>query len=144
MIQYFDIGGMNIVYSDQRLTSHGTSTDLQRFHQRLEHQLHLPDSTSVDKYPIPSSTDKREGGSSQPLKRTRALLTAEKARDIFKLRGRLAASERESGNFSSLFTARSILVSQVFLHNHAQTSPDNTTTMLRDSSNLLLNTDGAK
>jgi hypothetical protein len=49
--------------------------------------------------------------SSQPRKR--ALLDDNKARDIFLLRGRVRASDRSTGESSSLFTARSIVVSQV-------------------------------
>ena len=46
---------------------------------------------------------------SQPRKR--ALLTDEKAREIFKRR--LVSADEESGSETSLFTARSILISKV-------------------------------
>ncbi len=53
----------------------------------------------------------QQNDSLQP--RRRALLTDETAREIFKLRGRLAAADRAAGKSSSMFTASSILVSQV-------------------------------
>ncbi len=66
--------------------------------------------------------------SRKPLRRTRALLTAETAREVFKLRGRLAASEGGGGIFPSLFTARSILVSKVLVCHFTQCTQINPTT----------------
>ena len=56
----------------------------------------------------------RQGLSSfQQPPRKRALLDDQKACEIFKLRGRTLPSDRSLGASSSLFTARSIFVSQV-------------------------------
>ena len=53
-------------------------------------------------------------GSKISQARKRALLTDEKAREIFK--SRLASANPDSGSGTSLFTAQSILVSKVLPH----------------------------
>jgi hypothetical protein len=109
--------------------SQGVPPEHQKFQQRPDQEkIEKPSkltetatnpSFEIENFALPrfngENVDVRQRESFQ--RRKRALLTAEKARGIFKLRGRLAASERETGNFSSLFTARSELISQViYLH----------------------------
>ena len=57
-------------------------------------------------------------GSMTHAPRKRALLDDEKALEIFKLRGKLVADKNARGTSSSLFTARSILVSQVQIYSN--------------------------
>ena len=111
----------------QRENSQGMEPDQQHLQQTtdrgpIEPSSPLPEtvkkkSSEIENFAIPRSSGEnvklqQRGGI---LRRKRALLTAEMAREVFNLRGRLATSERETGNYSSLFTARSILVSQVVI-----------------------------
>jgi hypothetical protein len=131
---------MSAMFSIPQKKSQGTPHDQQNFQESYDQeQIELPisqqsplsetvtnPSSEVENFAIPCSTgeavDSQKHGRFQ--RRKRALLTAETALEIFNLRGRLAASERETGNFSSLFTARSILVSQV-IYLHITSDPKN-------------------
>jgi hypothetical protein len=123
---------MNIMFPvqipDIPTDSQGTPPNPQSFQRRpeqtqIEQRISLPEivtnpSRLIENFANPILSGRTVGfrqlGSLQ--RRKRALPTAEMAREVFKLRGRLAASERESGNYSSLFTARSMQVSQVAYH----------------------------
>ena len=115
--------GVSMIFPDTETNSQGTTPDQQLYvHRPEQKQLEQPSplvidsSAAIEKFPIPCSSGERVNlrQHGQHLqRRKRALLTAETAREVFKLRGRLLESERESGNFCSLFTARSVLVSQV-------------------------------
>ncbi len=118
---------MSMIFPDTETNSQGTTPDQQLYvHRPEQEQLEQPSSlvidssSAIENFAIPCSSGERvnlrQHGHLQ--RRKRALLTAETAREVFTLRGRLVESERESGNFCSLFTAKSVLVSQVLDATH--------------------------